>query len=224
LPETEIPRSQPPSLSLMPPIACTSDFETTHEHVPAYDDPSNSAHSAAVTSPRRGRIGGARSLALLDSATSAITTIRWSSTTQPQAPVDGIRRGWQRRTPPIAPVKLDFRPQISCGSTARLRRWMDGLPATPLPHIGTARSIVEQRTPQAPVRVRHSRQGGLSAADSMGPKDRERHNAHGRSRSSGARGSAGEAGPHDSGGSVETARNRVKRGVGRAVQFPEWAE
>jgi hypothetical protein len=38
------------------------------------------------------------------------------------------------------------------------------------------------------------------------------------------RGPAGEAGPHDSGGSVETVRGRVKRGVGRAVQFLEWAE
>jgi hypothetical protein len=38
------------------------------------------------------------------------------------------------------------------------------------------------------------------------------------------RGPAGEAGPRDSGGSVETSRGRVKRGVGRVVQFPEWAE
>jgi hypothetical protein len=134
LPETEIPRSQPPSLSLMPPIACTSDFETTHEHVPAYDDLSNSAHSAAVTSPRRGRIGGARSLALLDSATSAIRTIQWSSTTQPRAPVDGIRRGWQRRTPPIAPVKLDFRPPNQLwfhGKVAEVDGWAASDPVTP---------------------------------------------------------------------------------------------
>jgi hypothetical protein len=51
LPETAIPRSQPPSLSLMHPIACTSDFETTHEHVPAHSDPSNPDHSVAVNSP-----------------------------------------------------------------------------------------------------------------------------------------------------------------------------
>jgi hypothetical protein len=51
LPETAIPLSQPPSLSLMHPIACTSDFETTHEHIPAHGDPSNPDHSVAVNLP-----------------------------------------------------------------------------------------------------------------------------------------------------------------------------
>lgn len=62
---------------------------------------------------------------------------------------------------------LPVRPLLNRSNSAAilrpgLQRWMDGLPATLLPHIGTTLSIVEQRTPQAPARVRHSRQGCLS--------------------------------------------------------------